>query len=278
MLRLKSVFLFVWLIACSQIQAASPLQPGKLSCEYLVNPLGIDIAKPRLSWTLVSRERNQNQSAYEIIISDDQKVVLAGKGDVWQTGKINSSQNLHIDYGGRPLKPFTKYFWRVKVYDSLGAASSWSEAATFETAMLQASDWKARWIGDDRKQFTKPEDFYQDDPAPLIRHSFNTSKKIAAARLYVSGLGYYEAYLNGKKVGDHVLDPGWTTYKKQAFFVTHDLTSLLQQGRNTIGFMLGNGWYNPLPIQLFGRFNLRDVQQTGRPCVKAQVHVVYTDG
>ncbi|HVG16659.1 MAG TPA: family 78 glycoside hydrolase catalytic domain, partial [Chitinophagaceae bacterium] len=103
-------------------------------------------------------------------------------------------------------------------------------------------------------------------------------KKIAAARLYVSGLGYYEAYLNGKKVGDHVLDPGWTTYKKQAFFVTHDLTSLLQQGKNTIGFILGNGWYNPLPIQLFGRFNLRDVQQTGRPCVKAQVHVVYTDG
>jgi alpha-L-rhamnosidase len=90
--------------------------------------------------------------------------------------------------------------------------------------------------------------------------------------------GYYEAYMNGRKVGDHVLDPGWTTYKKQALYVTYDLTPLLQNGQNTIGFMLGNGWWNPLPMRLFGRFNLRDVQQTGRPCLKAQVLLRFTDG
>ena len=144
--------------------------------------------------------------------------------------------------------------------------------------MLQATDWQAQWIGDDRKQFEKPEDFYNDDPMPLFRKTFDATKKVASARLYISGLGYYEAYLNGKKVGDHVLDPGWTTYKKQALYVTHDVTALLQKGANSIGIMLGNGWYNPLPLTLFGRFNLRTVQQTGRPCVKAEVHVKYTDG
>ncbi len=275
---LRFKILFVLLFVCMQVQAASPLQPGTLTCEYIKNPLGIGDLKPRLSWTLTANERNQNQSAYEVIVSDDQKIIFSGKGNVWETGKIISSQNLHVEYAGKPLKPFTKYFWRVKIYNAAGDASEWSEPATFETAMLQSSDWKAQWIGDGKKQFDKAEDFYKDDPAPLFRKAFVAQKKIAAARLYVSGLGYYEGYINGKKIGDHVLDPGWTTYKKQAFYVTHDLTSLLQQGKNTIGFMLGNGWYNPLPLQLFGRFNLRDVQQTGRPCLKAQIRVLYTDG
>ncbi|MBD0289024.1 MAG: family 78 glycoside hydrolase catalytic domain, partial [Flavisolibacter sp.] len=101
---------------------------------------------------------------------------------------------------------------------------------------------------------------------------------ISSARLYVCGLGYYEAYLNGQKIGDHVLDPGWTTHKKQALYVTYDITPQLSSGANAIGFMLGNGWWNPLPLQLFGRFNLRNVQQTGRPCVKAQLLLQYADG
>ena len=105
------------------------------------------------------------------------------------------------------------------------------------------------------------------------------NKKIAFARLYISGLGYSEIFINDQKIGDHVLDPGFTAYRKQVLYVTHDITrSLSNRGINTIGIMLGNGWYNPLPIRLFGRFNLRDVQQTGRPCVKAQVLVRYADG
>lgn len=113
---------------------------------------------------------------------------------------------------------------------------------------------------------------------PLFRKAFQPKRKLESARLYVSGVGNYEAYLNGKKVGDHVLDPGWTTFKKQVLYINYDLTPYLQQGLNTLGFMLCNGWYNPLPLTLFGRFNLRDVQETGRPCVKAQVLLLYTDG
>jgi alpha-L-rhamnosidase len=275
---LPSFFIFTFLFMASIVQAGSPLQPHELTCEYIKNPLGIAEQRPRLTWTLQGSQRAQQQSAYELIVSDDLNTIRQMKGNVWESGKVLSSQNILLPYNGKSLQPFTRYYWRVKVYNQDGEVSDWSYPATFETAMLQASDWKGKWIGDGKTQFEKDEDFYDDDPMPLLRKTFNAKKSIASARLYVSGLGYYEGYLNGRKVGDHVLDPGWTTYKKQALYVTHDVTSLIQQGSNTFGFMLGNGWYNPLPLKLFGQFNLRNVQQTGRPCVKAQILIRYTDG
>src|SRR5688500_12568542 len=113
---------------------------------------------------------------------------------------------------------------------------------------------------------------------PLVRKQFSASKKITAARLYISGLGYYEAWINGKRVGDHVLDPGFTTFRKEVFYAAFDVTKLITRGNNAIGIMLGNGWFNPLPLRLFGRFNLRNIQETGRPCVKAQLFLRYDDG
>jgi alpha-L-rhamnosidase len=260
------------------IQGFSQLQPTKLTCEYIENPLSIDIKFPRLSWNFTASERNQFQSAYEIIVSDNAKDIQQNKGNVWQSGKVNTSQNLHIQYIGAALKPFTKYYWRVKVYDKNGLASTWSPSATFETAAFQASDWKAQWIGDGKKQFDTDADFYQNDPMPLFKKAFKFTKKIESARLYISGLGYYEAYLNDKKIGENMLDPGFTAYKKQVLYTTYDLTDLLKKDQNTLGIMLGNGWYNPLPLRLFGRFNLRDFQQTGRPVVKAQMLIRYADG
>jgi alpha-L-rhamnosidase len=275
---LKCILLFLFLFASTILHAASPLQPHELTCEYIKNPLGIAEQKPRLTWTMQGSQRAQQQSAYELIVSDDLKTIQQIKGNIWESGKVLSAQNILVPYNGKPLQPFTRYYWRVKVYNQDGNSSAWSEPATFETAMLQTSDWKGKWIGDGKKQFERDEDFYGNDPMPLFRKTFNAKKNIASVRLYISGLGYYEAYLNGKKIGDHVLDPGWTTYKKQALYVTYDLTSGMKQGGNTIGFMLGNGWYNPLPLTLFGRFNLRDVQETGRPTVKAQLLIRYTDG
>ncbi len=266
------------LIMVSVSNAGSSLQLSALKTEYLENPLGIDVTHPRFSWTLVSKERNQSQSAYEIILSDDLKEINAGKGKLWTTGKVISSQTLHIEYGGKALYSVTRYYWRVKVYDQDGNASSWSEPAWFETAMLQASDWTASWINDGSTNPAKDEDYYKPDRMPLLRKTFNASKKIATARLYISGLGYYEAWLNGKRIGDHVLDPGFTTYRKQVAYSIYDVTSLLNSGENVLGVMLGNGWWNPLPFKLFGRWDLRDYQQTGRPCVKAEFHILYTDG
>ncbi|HET9276829.1 MAG TPA: family 78 glycoside hydrolase catalytic domain, partial [Flavitalea sp.] len=189
-----------------------------------------------------------------------------------------SSQSLHVVYDGSALKPFTKYYWRLKVYGVNDEPTPWTSTASFETAILSTSEWKAKWIGDGSVQFEKDEDFYHDDPMPLFKKAFHMNKKIISARLYVSGLGYYEAYLNGKKVGDRMLEPGFTSYRKQALYSTYDITGQLKKGKNIIGLMLGNGWYNPLPLRLFGRFNLRDVQQTGRPCLKAQLLIRFADG
>lgn len=275
--HMKKLFLLFFLSFSVCYSIAAPLQPIRLTCEYLENPLGIDSATPRLSWLLSSIEQNQTQSAVEILVSDNMKDVLSAKGNLWQSGKIKSSQNF-VDYSSTPLSSFKKYYWRIRVYNGKDEVSEWSSAAQFETSMLSSTDWTAQWIGDGSKQFEKDEDFYQDDRMPLFRRTFSSSKKIESARLYVSGLGYYEAFLNGKRIGDRVLDPGWTSYNKEVLYSAYDVTPAIKNGNNVIGVMLGNGWYNPLPIKLFGRFNLRDVQQTGRPALKAEIHLRYADG
>lgn len=260
------------------VQAASPLQPTLLRCEYLINPLGIDTRSPRLSWNFIATENNQVQSAYEIIVSDNLVDIQEGKANIWSTGKILSSQSIHIEYDGKALQSFTKYYWRVKVYNGSGNISEWSEIAWFETAMLSPSDWTAQWISDGSIKPATDEEYYKENPMPLFRKTFSIIKKIASARLYISGLGYYESYFNGQKTGDHVLDPGFTTYAKQTLYVVHDITNLLKKGNNVVGIQLGNGWWNPLPFAFFGRWDLRDFQQTGRPCVKAEIRLSYTDG
>ena len=254
------------------------LKPDLLTCEYKENPLGIDVKKPGLTWTLSSQKRNQVQSAYEIIVSDNETAINQLKGNMWNSGKIKSPETIQIEYNGLPLSRYTKYYWRVRVYDGEGNSSNWSKIAWFETATLESADWKAKWIGDGRQQFKNDSDFYKDDPMPLFKKEIKAIKKVASARLYISGLGYYEAYLNGIKIGNNVLDPGFTSYRKQVLYSTYDVTGQLKKGGNMLSIMLGNGWYNPLPLRLFGEFNLRNAQQTGRPCLTAQLCIKYSDG
>ena len=271
------IFLSLFCLFNATLFAASPLQPDSLKCEYLSNPINIDTSTPYFSWSFTSTEREQWQSAYEVIVSDNDGAILTGNGNVWNSGKMQSDQSVNVAYAGKALQPFSRYYWRVRVYDGKGQASEWSEPAWFETAMLRDGDWRARWISDGSKQPDRDEDYFKDDRMPLFRKEFTATKNITSARLYISGVGYYEAYLNGKKVSDHVLDPGWTTYRKQVLYVVHDVTSLLRKGQNAAGVMLGNGWWNPLPIKLFGRWDLRDYQQTGRPCFKAEIRITYSD-
>ncbi|MEO5583241.1 MAG: family 78 glycoside hydrolase catalytic domain, partial [Saprospiraceae bacterium] len=260
------------------VHADASLQPTILTCEYLENPLGIDTKKPRLGWKMASDQRNQAQSAYEIIVADNVKDIQKQNGNIWRTGKIASAESQQIEFAGIALKSFTKYYWAVKIYDKDHMPSAFSPIAYFETAMLNKTDWIAGWIGDDRKQFTHDEDFYQVDPMPLFRSKFNITKEISSARLYIAGLGYYEAKMNNTKIGSNVLDPGFTAYKKQILYTTYDINPLLKKGDNTLGVMLGNGWFNPLPLRLFSRFNLRNFQETGRPCMRAQILIQYADG
>jgi alpha-L-rhamnosidase len=271
----RAYFLSLFTLLLLSFASAAPLNIQRLTCEYSENPLGIDAVHPRLGWTFSIVGRNQIQSAYEIEVSNQPDTKSPA---LWSTGKVSSNENTNIEYTGPALHSFSRYYWRVRAFDQNNSPSEWSSYAWFETAMLQQEDWKAKWIGDGSRQFVRDEDFYKDDPMPLFRKTVIVGKKVKQARLYLSGLGYYEAYLNENKIGDHVLDPGWTNYRKQVLYTTYDITSQIRNGTNVVGIMLGNGWYNPLPLRLFTRFNLRDVLQTGRPCVKAEIHLTYDDG
>lgn len=250
----------------------------RLTCEQIENPLGIAVRSPELGWNLSASGNNIMQQAYELLVSDNEISLGNQQGNMWETGKVNTDESLHIPYQGKPLSPFTRYYWKVRIYDANGSVSDWSKPAWFETAMLSSVDWTASWIGDGQKQFENDEDFYKDDRMPLFRKEFKVDKRLASARLYICGLGYHDIWMNGKRVGDNVLDPGWTAHRKQALYVVHDVTAEITSGKNIAAVMLGNGWYNPLPLRLFSRYNLRDHQQTGRPVVKAQLLLRYVDG
>jgi alpha-L-rhamnosidase len=245
--------------------------------ELKTNPLGIDISNPRLSWELQSEERGTFQTAYEILVSDNQKDLRKNKGNIWQPGKVKSNSTFGIVFVGKSLESFTRYYWKVKIWNGKDKPSEWSEVSWFETAIMKESDWEAQWISDPNPLPVNEEDFYKENPAPLIRKEIELQKEVSSARLYISGLGYYEARLNGGKIGDAMLDPGWTQYRKQVLYSTYDVSHLLQRGKNALGIILGNGWYNPLPLNIFG-FNLRKTLTIGKPCVKAQLRIVFKDG
>ncbi|CAN5804001.1 glycoside hydrolase family 78 protein [soil metagenome] len=277
-MKIKIIGLLIGCFVCMSAINALGLKPGQLTCEYVNNPLGIQTENPRFSWQYTISGRNQFQTAYEIVVAGNEADCKQLKGNVWQTKKVSSDQNIQVAFNGNSLQPFTRYYWRVRGYDGTNTAGEWSDIASFETAALHAADWQAKWISDGSVQFERLEDFYKADPMPLFRKQFAIHKKITAARIYLSGIGYSELYINNKKISDDVLSPGYTAYGKQVLYVTYDITSALTASKNTIGVMLGNGWYNPLPMQLFGRFNLRNAQQTGRPCLLAQILIEYTDG
>lgn len=254
------------------------IEPINTKVNNQLNPLGIDIPIPEFSWTLTSSERGSSQSAWEIVVSDNENTLNSGKKLTWESGKVTGSQFFGVVYKGQPLKPFTRYFWKVRVWDQNGKESKWSNVSWFETSMLSTSDWKAQWISDTKPLPAKDEDFYKPSPNPLLRKEFNLKKEIQSARLYITGLGYYTAGINGERVGDHMLDVPLTQYSKQVMYSTYDVTALFHKGTNAIGVSLGNGWYNPMPIRLFRSTNLREAMTVGKPCLKAQIRVTYTDG
>jgi len=206
-----------------------PAAPGQLTCEGVRDPLGIDNPVPVFGWAGSHSGRGQKQRGYQILVASSRKTIDADMDDVWSTQEKESSQQYAIAYAGPVLTSKTRYWWKVRVWDADGTVSPYSQPAMFETAMLNPTDWKAQWVGGD---FTR------------MRKEFNIdkSKPIALARAYVSGQGYYELRINGKKVGDHVLDPGYTDYKFRALYSTYDVTELLKPGANAVGVMLGDAY------------------------------------
>ncbi|TWU45436.1 Bacterial alpha-L-rhamnosidase [Novipirellula aureliae] len=258
--------------------SSQSLTADDLRCEYRVNPLGIDEREPRLSWTLLSTSRGQKQTAYQVIVSTRLEDLQADRGDAWDSQKVLSSDSIQVVYKGHPLASATRYYWKVRCWDKNDKPGSWSQPSWFETALLTSSDWSAKWINDGKHNPVVEDDFYKFDPAPLFRKEFSLTKPVKQARLYITGLGYYEASINGRRTGDSMLDPGWTNYSERVYYSTYDVTDQLQEGVNCLGVMLGNGWYNPLPLRMWGRRNLREHLPVGRPRMVAQLMVTYADG
>ena len=256
----------------------SGLKVDGLKCEYRNNPLGLDTPQPRLSWRLESTERGQRQTAYQVLAATSPEFLSKEKGDLWDSGKVHSSESVHVVYEGQPLRPGQRVYWRVHAWDREEQPSDYSTMAWWEMGLLAPSDWRAAWITRPRAEPLSEQRMFENNPAPLFRKEFLIEKPIRRGRVYVSGLGYYELRLNGERVGDHVLDPGWTSYAKRVLYSTYDITAQLKQGHKALGVMLGNGWFNPLPLRLWGHVNLRDNLTIGEPRTIVQLVAEFTDG
>ncbi len=273
--------LYILLVAFKYPVQRFSLAVIDLRCENLKAPIGIDIQRPAFSWKMTAtdiKDRNQLQTAWHIEVASEPDLLIMNKPDIWNSGKVISNDCNNVIYNGKTLQSDKKYYWRVKVWDKNNLASEWSETAYWKTGLFNSGDWKGVWIKDNKPLPGTDSMMYADIPAPVFRKEFPVHKKVKTATLYIGGLGYFEAYINGKRVSNNVLEPGQTDYSKRIFYSAYDVTALLTQNENCIGVMLGNGWYNPLPLRMWGRFDLRKALITGQPAFIAQLNIAFEDG
>ena len=256
------VFLCFFIDVYSQSNQASVYD---LKSEHLVNPIGLDVKAPRLTWKINDPRRGAIQKSYDISVGTDSIKVAAGKGSYWNTGKINSSNQMVV-YDGKQLKPFQKYYWLLKVWDKNNQKIINEKLASFEMGMMDINNWKGSWISDSWDKNKKE--------SPYFRHEFSAKKKIKSARAYLTAAGLFELYINGKRVGNHQLDPTYTRFDRRNLYVTHDVTALLNEN-NAIGVLLGNGWFNhqSKAVWHFDKASWRD-----RPKFCMDLKITYEDG
>jgi alpha-L-rhamnosidase len=244
-----------------------PGAPKRLRCEYLEAPIGIDEMRPRLSWWLDDERPAEVQTHYHILAARRPELLEDDQGDLWDSGRVESSNTCHIVYSGRSLTSRQRVWWKVRAFDSDGIGGPWSRVTYFEMGLLAAEDWRARWIA--AALFGGKRTPVQ---VPALRRSFELPQSIAIARLYITALGVYDVEINGKRVIDIELAPGWTDFSKRVRYQTFDVTRLLKRGENAIGVLLGDGWY-------CGTLGLSDRQQYGdRPMLLAQLEITLADG
>ena len=268
------------------------VRPDRMRCEYLENPEAVDVSSPRLSWIVRtdSTVYGQCQSGWQVQVASSEELLRRGRADRWDSGRVGGD-SMRVRYGGKPLRSRDACWWRVRVWDAGGRPSAWSAPAHWHMGLLGEADWQAQWIGapgqDDGP--LSPDGTEPPLPAPLLRKSFGVApgRKVVSARVYVTGLGYFELYLNGEKVGRDVLAPNQTNYDKRPGladcgipvednfreytvpYLAYDVTERLRSGENVIGAMLGNGFYN-----VRGRWTMA----YGSPRLIAQLEIVYDDG
>lgn len=265
--------------------AAQRLKTTQLRCDYQPQPLAVQTATPALSWELQSPRRRVRQTAYRVLVADNPKQLGQNVGNVWDSGKVPSVASIQVGYAGRALQPAHTYYWKAKTWDNQGGESAWSAPAAWQTGLFATADWHgAAWIAYEQlpadRATVLPVDGQKDiytgsNVLPLLRKQFEAKQQPAKATLFISGLGQFEAVLNGQKIGDHFLDPGWTKYDQQAQYVAFDVTKLLNKGPNALGVLLGNGFYYVPPV----KERYRKLKSAfGYPKLKCRLALTYADG
>lgn len=263
---IQSIFLLAAVSSTLLVQSsaiAAPLTAQRLRCEFAADPLGVDVPRPRLSWRVASNQRGQRQTAYRVLVASSREKLDANDGNLWDSGKTDSDQTLHVPYDGERLLSSQQVFWKVRAWDKDGEPGAWSEPATWTMGVMGESGWRGQWI-------VAP---WQTE-AILMRKEFPVREDVKRAIVHVCGLGHYEMSINGQKSGEALLAPGWTMYDETCLYETHDVTDLLQQGDNAIGVALGDGMYHTERRHRFSKF-----QGTfGPQRLIAQVELEYEDG
>lgn len=280
----------LFLLYSAGVLQAQVFSVSELRCEQSQRPLAVDPAGPRLSWQLNADRRGCLQSAYRILVADSPVALADDNGNVWDSGKVFSDRSVLVPYGGPALQPGKAYYWKVQAWDADGNLSPWSLPASFGTGLMSMQDWNgAKWIAmepdvdslkciegntgkwkDGGPVFDKPVAPYK---LPQLRREFTATKPVKRAMAYICGLGQFEMFLNGEKVGDHFLDPAWTKFDKEAQYVAFDITGELRDGKNAVGVMLGNGYYHTP----HGRY-LKLLFSYGAPKMICKLQIEYADG
>ena len=285
MLILKKRLFTCSILLFTIIRSQGQLLVSNLKCEYSIAPTGIQVSHPRFSWFLRTGRRNCRQIAYRIIVSDDSLRLQKNKGNIWDSRKVSSDASIQVRFEGKSLAPVKTYYWRVRAWDNHGNVSPWSKPARWQMGLVSGADWKgAQWIGYDAlpdsqivvPAITDPDDkrwTSGNDVLPLLRREFVLSKPVSSATAFITGLGQFDFHLNGEKVGDHFLDPGWTRYDTSALYVAFDITTMLKPGKNAVGVMLGNGFYF-IPGERYHKLK----QAFGHPKMICKIVIKYTDG
>jgi alpha-L-rhamnosidase len=258
-------------LAVCALALATNLRPSalttyELECEARSSPVGIDTATPRLSWKLKSAVQGAAQRAYQILVARSPELLTESSADLWNSGKVTSTESTWIAYRGKPLSSFQRCWWKIRVWSTNDTSPAWSEPAQWTTSLLNPADRKGAWISTASNQL-------RAGPMPLYRKSFAMYKTVRQAILLVAGLGFAEVHVNGSLITQDVLAPGWTNFKTTVLYDAYDVTSLLHSGENAIGVMLGNGFYNVVG----GRY-AKYTGSFGAPRLWLDLHVSFSDG
>ncbi|WP_291965172.1 alpha-L-rhamnosidase [Maribacter sp.] len=286
--KLGFILIYLLLSSCNQTTETLSLSFNKLTANNLQNRKK---STPVFSWVVTSEGFNKSQSAYHLLVASKKNLLNKDKADIWNTNKTASAKSTFITYTGEPLKPMQTYYWKVKIWDEKEQESNWSEIQKFETGVETEKEWGASsWItlNEDKRrspyQYRDYKTGKMDKPtavkgfaASYFRNEIDVTKEIESAKAYICGLGYYELYLNGNKIGDHVLDPAPSNYDKQAYYVDYDLTEILEPGTNALGIILGNGFYGQNISWKNDPESEKDLSY-GQPAVRLLIKVTYTNG